>query len=517
MTSSINMSRSLMMAVMALGPMLVHAQVLSNSCQSTIVNLLPFDLNGIGGLVRKLSNLKADFGLDFTGNRFLNETACGCLNRCLAVSACSTFVYKPSPEDGDYQSCYLKSADQPKLYKTIFLADTSIELDGSFATTAAQPGTFSQSSCLNACKQSSTCNYITFGTDGKCFLEPGSPSLGRVAIFVRSQPATSAKPTNPPTSKPVNPPSPTGTGSDPSKSGADAGSSTSSSMLPIGLGVAAIVLIVLLAGVGFFVYRRRQQKDRALEMKSLPNPATSFYLSPASQPQSTIAVPEATITMPSGPSPIPSISATPNQNSFQGSGGLWTNEVRVNEKGNIGASPAAIELQSGSSTDYKQVYSQPPIETLQITPPDRNNSLPAWTEKQALSQTYGMQGANSSQGVTAFPTAESEKRALAENLASEPLVNVPIHATSVPSNVASWTPEQVTAALVQAGASPFAISVLKDNNVNGFGLLVLDQRSLVALGFNDIEAQQVLNVINVIRAGSGLVRSATTEAPPQYS
>ncbi|KAJ3094311.1 hypothetical protein HDU97_008247 [Phlyctochytrium planicorne] len=292
-----------------------------------------------------------------------------------------------------------------------------------------------------------------------------------------------------------------------------------------------------------FLKKRRQQNP--LELKEIPNPANSFSMN-AIHPTAAHPNPFVKDGSLEGRSQVapPAVQAVPHQNSFQGSGNLWSanSNAQGTEKLGIQSSSggAQVHVQNGGgrTSPPGQLYST-----------HSQSSQPAWSEKQALAQNYGIQnsGSSASQGISAFPVAAAEKQAVAQTYqmqgsASQPSqsisafpnasaekralaqtysANTPAPAStsmpaSVPSNVASWSSDEVSNALTQAGASPFAVRVLRDNNVNGFGLLVLDLRSLVALGFNDMNAQQVLNVINIIRAGEGISGGSGTEAPPQY-
>ncbi|KAJ3094312.1 hypothetical protein HDU97_008248 [Phlyctochytrium planicorne] len=530
---------------------IVRAQS-SEQCDAFTLISLPFDLNGVGDLPG-ITNRYSDV-----------PSSCECNRICASKPGCTNFVYKPNPNDGDYRRCYLKFPDkQGQGYRTIFLADTSIRIDGSFSTTSPLSGTYSESSCLDACR-SRNCNYVTLSPSGECYAEPGSTVTGgRLGLF-RANAPPNPDPVQSPNPEPAsvsstaelatstessatlktettesttasNEQKPTSTsGSTVSSTGptgafatstqeSQNGSGSGSTVVYIGVGVGVVVLLAI-AAVGIFLFMRRRRQQYPVELKSMPAKDTrSFYpltqvhpSSMPSKPDLSAAQPPMNLNVapplypPEKVQPTP-VHASPNQNTFQGSQSLWDAGVQINEKS---ALPAA-QWTAQNVPQYQQLQ-------LQYNQADSN--APAWSEKQALAQSYGMQASSTSShyastaptpayqapssSVSAFPSAAAEKRSLANAPRQTP--------SSVPRDIAAWNRDDVYNGLLQAGAPPFAVTVLRDHNFTGTGLLALDLRSVSSLGFNGMVAQKVLDIVNALRAGQGATLTSTSDGPPQY-
>ncbi|KAJ3108317.1 hypothetical protein HDU97_001442 [Phlyctochytrium planicorne] len=533
----------LLIAVAVVLPALVRGQLPSSSCTAAdgrqdTVQFARFDLNNVG-----------DVG---NAEPFVQFTVCGCHDLCRNLAGCIGFVYEPKTVSGD---CYLKRPSTiPPGSRTIFKAFPNTIIDGYFSRPNPQQTFPDISQCLQECiRQGANCNYISYGPGGACGLERGvvEGSKGSFGLIFLGQAPPPSLPSSPSSPALPNSPSQPSSSSGPSPSSNSGGNTATSqanpsSSAPSSLGTLATTIFTT-DGPGSNDPRTTRPKSTGKPNPTAVDPSSSSGTGDADGSSFLpvvlkvggaiigvcIVVGVAVVALyrrdkgrRDAKRAEKSSSLEPAQGSTQLEAG--SNEAQDAEnRGDPEPTPTDLAAAAPKTTLFSTPNPNPDPKTTSSSLFDVLQQAPR-SRKRAVVGYYGRQASSSSQDIVPDSPTDATEPVLPV-LASEtaPIRSEPVSSSrspspssdgpvTAPSKISVWSVEQVSAALIQAGASGEAVEVLKENNVNGFGLLVIDHPSLLDMGFETFDADALLRVIGVVRAGEGLVEDGAA-APPTYS
>ncbi|KAJ3108316.1 hypothetical protein HDU97_001441 [Phlyctochytrium planicorne] len=455
------------------------------SCsKDTSVLFLPFEPNTI---------------TDFEGNNQTAKTSCECLDLCRATPGCTNFVFTESKGQ-----CILQKPDLSKGQQTIFKLYPNITLNGGFKKPEPDlKGVYpNKEVCLERCwTWGDQCNYITIAPDGLCTLETGQRSNGKSAIVLPLLPL-------PPSTLTTLTALPTTTAfsstSSPSSASSQPGTLRSPKNNVEGSIIPPLRSTITKIGTRIATLTEPDVEETNANIPTSttkPNVESSLRVLPLP-----VVIAIGGIVLVSLFVILAAVIVLRRRKNLR--------DAHIKDTLEQDGQAAAPGEGAGSEQDTQSTSDQASVH------PKTGLFGGHWLRtRSSTSSERGLL----SPGLGSPKRFDSEKQAMAELDAS-----IAAASTSTPSagrsttpparpKASLWTVDEVSNNLAVAGVSSATIRILKDNNVNGFGLLVLDHPSLAALGFDSLSAQQLLNVINVIRAGEGTRRGLTAEAPPQYS
>ncbi|KAJ3103639.1 hypothetical protein HDU97_009978 [Phlyctochytrium planicorne] len=286
-----------------------------------------------------------------------------------------------------------------------------------------------------------------------------------------------------------------------------------------GLSVGAGVLLIVSAVMLFIAHKRKPKKRDSLSGSSTESSRTP---PPQQQPhQQSFPMESISVTMPRSPSAVASLNVPPS-NILPRSSPEYIRPFPLAEKSpsKVGLSPFPTPSWSTSPTTTKNIASDPAnIDFSRASNTVRNqNSVESMDSAAALLP----QGLH--RDITLTPAnaklvaaGESEKFPVkgSYNASSQPspMSNEhSAHRNLANPEILSWTTNDVSNALVSAGVSTSYVEILRDNNVNGYSLLVLNEDRLKGMGVEPQSARMlVLTAVNILRSDRSIA-----EAPPQY-